>query len=200
MRGRGVNSYCGFQSWGPISAVFLDVVPVGSITPTPTTTPIPPSATATNTPIVPTTTPLPSATATALALTPTPPPCTLSFADVPSGYTFYPYVQWMVCRGYISGYPCGGPGEQCNPTQDPYFRPANSVTRGQLLKMTVNAAGWPIVTPTTPTFEDVPAGAPSPPISRRRPATGSSAAIPVADRASRVSPPPTGPTSAPTTM
>jgi hypothetical protein len=157
VRGRGVNSYSGFQSWGPISAVFLDVVPVGAITPSPTATALQPSATPTATPLAPTTTPTtpPSATATAPAVTPTP-PCNLSFTDVPPGYTFYPYVQWMVCRGYISGYPCGGPGEPCSPNQDPYFRPGNSVTRGQVLKMAVNASGWAIFTPFTPTFEDVP--------------------------------------------
>ena len=27
VRGRGVNSYSGFQSWGPVTGVFLDVTP-----------------------------------------------------------------------------------------------------------------------------------------------------------------------------
>jgi hypothetical protein len=81
------------------------------------------------------------------------------FEDTPPSNTFYPYVQWMACRGYISGYPCGGPNEPCQPPGNrPYFRPGNSVTRGQLLKMVVNAAAWPMVTPTTGTFEDVPPG------------------------------------------
>jgi hypothetical protein len=75
---------------------------------------------------------------------------------VPPSQPFYLFIQWMVCRNYVSGYSCGGPGEPCNPTNDPYFRPANALTRGQLLKMVVNAAGWPLVNPPTATFEDVP--------------------------------------------
>jgi hypothetical protein len=161
VRGRGVNSYSGYESWGPITAVFLDVVPAGSLTPTPTVTTVPPSATPS---VTLTPTPPASATATATATvppvsTPTPVSCAATFADVATGYTFYPYIHWMACRGYVAGYPCGGPGEACNSTHDPYFRPNNNVTRGQVLKMTVNAAGWPIVTPVTPTFEDVPASA-----------------------------------------
>jgi hypothetical protein len=65
----------------------------------------------------------------------------------------------MACRSYVSGYPCGGPNEPCQPPDDPpYFRPNNSVTRSQLLKMVVNAAGWPILDPATGTFADVPPG------------------------------------------
>jgi hypothetical protein len=65
----------------------------------------------------------------------------------------------MACRSYVSGYPCGGPNEPCQPPDDPpYFRPNNSVTRSQLLKMVVTAAGWPILDPATGTFEDVPPG------------------------------------------
>ena len=115
---------------------------------------------ATSTPAAPTATPTataplpePSATETVTQFTPTPQACTISFADVDPGQPFYPYVQWMACRGYISGYGCGGPGEPCPGT---YFRPANAVTRGQLLKMVTNAAGWAISTPATPTFQDVP--------------------------------------------
>jgi|GEM_PF-828716 len=81
VRGRGVNDYQGYQSWGPIGALFLDVQP-GGATPTPvpvTNTPVPPTATstivpATNTAIVPptgtptrTNTPLPAGTSTPTA-------------------------------------------------------------------------------------------------------------------------------------
>src|SRR4051812_49173258 len=55
VRGRGVSDFQGFQTWGPISAAFLDVT--GGPTPTPSVTPTP-SATAT-----------PTATATATATT-----------------------------------------------------------------------------------------------------------------------------------
>ena len=80
----------------------------------------------------------------------------MRFTDVLPASPFYAYVQWMACRGYISGYSCGGVGEPCNGSNDPYFRPGNLVTRGQLLKMVVNAAGWPPVAPSSATFADVP--------------------------------------------
>ncbi|MEP6775825.1 MAG: M14 family zinc carboxypeptidase, partial [Chloroflexota bacterium] len=54
VRGRGVNSYEGYQSWGPVSASWLDVQPYAS--PTPTATGTPPTATPTST-IPPTGTP-----------------------------------------------------------------------------------------------------------------------------------------------
>src|SRR6266513_431968 len=50
VQGRGVSEFQGFQTWGPISAAFLDVTggptPTPSVTPTPTSTPTP-TATAT---------------------------------------------------------------------------------------------------------------------------------------------------------
>jgi hypothetical protein len=61
VRGRGVSDFQGFQTWGPISAAFLDVT--GGATPSPS---VPPS---TPTPI-PSITPTPTATATA-TVTPT---------------------------------------------------------------------------------------------------------------------------------
>ena len=116
-------------------------LPTASATPTGTGTPATGTATGTATP------------------TGTPATCTLGFEDVVPGSTFYDYIQWMACRGYVSGYPCGGVNEPCVPPNNaPYFRPNNNVTRGQLLKMVVNAAGWAILTPALGTFEDVPPG------------------------------------------
>jgi S-layer homology domain len=66
----------------------------------------------------------------------------LSFEDVPTGSTFYTYIECLACRGIINGYPCGGPLEPCNANNDPYFRPSNNVTRGQFAKMASNAAGF----------------------------------------------------------
>jgi hypothetical protein len=83
-------------------------------------------------------------------------PCMLTFTDVPPGHPFQAYIRWMACHGYISGYTCGGPGEPCDPTRTPYFRPGNNVTRGQLMKMVVNAARWSPATPPSHTFADVP--------------------------------------------
>lgn len=74
--------------------------------------------------------------------TATPTACTIQFEDVPSGSTFYAYVQCLACGHILGGYPCGGVGEPCNGNNDPYFRPANDVSRGQLAKIVSNAAGF----------------------------------------------------------
>jgi hypothetical protein len=93
----------------------------------------------------------PSSTPTPVAA-PIEEPCTFNFEDVPEGSVFHEYVQWMACQSYVSGYACGAEGEPCPGN---YFRPGASVTRGQVLKMVVNAAGGPLVSPQTPTFADV---------------------------------------------
>ena len=51
----------------------------------------------------------------------------------------------------------GGPGP-CDDHNRGYFLPNNPVTRGQLSKIDVIAAGWAQLNPATPTFTDVPAG------------------------------------------
>jgi hypothetical protein len=80
------------------------------------------------------------------------------FEDVPVGSTFHVYIGRLASRGYINGYPCGGPGELCNPPANlPYFRPNNNATRGQISKIDANAAGY-ADPPTGQTFEDVPPG------------------------------------------
>ncbi len=84
-------------------------------------------------------------------------PATPTFVDVPPGQPFYGDVETIAAHGVVSGYDCGGPGEPC---PGRYFRPGANVTRGQLAKIVVGAAGWPPLTPPTPTFADVPAGAP----------------------------------------
>src|SRR5207249_9441115 len=62
VQGRGVSDFQGFQTWGPVSAAFLDVTggptPTPSVAPTPTSTPTP-AATPTPTP-TPTATPRPT--------------------------------------------------------------------------------------------------------------------------------------------
>ncbi|MEO8285073.1 MAG: S-layer homology domain-containing protein [Chloroflexota bacterium] len=93
-------------------------------------------------------------TATAAAATATPTACTIEFEDVLPGNTFYPFIKCLACRNIINGYPCGGTGEPCNPNNDPYFRPSNFVTRGQLTKIVSQSAGFsePV---SGQTFEDV---------------------------------------------
>jgi hypothetical protein len=46
-------------------------------------------------------------------------------------------------------------GEPCDTANRPYFRPNNNVTRGQLSKIVVVAAGWSLLNPATPSFADV---------------------------------------------
>ena len=72
---------------------------------------------------------------------------TPTFKDVPTGSTFFGYVERVAANGVINGYPCGGPGEPCPGT---YFRPSGSATRAQASKMISLARrdGRPIPTPT----------------------------------------------------
>jgi S-layer homology domain len=70
--------------------------------------------------------------------------CSIQFTDVPQGSTFYSYIQCLVCKGIVSGYPDGT------------FRPNNPVTRGQAAKMIANAAGYgDSIPPTQQIFNDV---------------------------------------------
>ena len=82
-------------------------------------------------------------------------PTTPSFQDVPAGHTFYPYIETAHHSNLVSGYDCGGPGEPCPGL---YFRPGNNLTRGQLCKIVVLAAGWPLLNPSRSSFRDVPVG------------------------------------------
>jgi hypothetical protein len=81
-----------------------------------------------------------------------------TFEDIAPGSTFYVFIERLAGRGIINGYPCGGPGEPCNPPENrPYFRPNNSSTRGQISKIVSNAAGFSDP-PGAQIFEDVPPG------------------------------------------
>ena len=85
-----------------------------------------------------------------------PGPATATFADVPPGAPFYAVVEAAAAGGLVSGYACGGPGEPCDSTNWPYFRPNAGVTRAQVAKVVVRAAGWALYTPANPHFADVP--------------------------------------------
>jgi hypothetical protein len=121
-----------------------------TVVPSTTSTTAPSTTTSTST-VVPsaTNTTAPSATSTAVVSSTSTPnatatACTIKFADVPStgeGSTFYSFIRCLACRGIVSGYPCGGPGEDCNDDNDPYYRPGANVTRGQLSKIIANSAG-----------------------------------------------------------
>ena len=78
-----------------------------------------------------------------------------SFTDVPPANPFYGYVETAAAATIVGGYTCGGPGEPCDAQHRPYFRPYAAVTRGQLSKIAVVAAGWTLLNPASGTFEDV---------------------------------------------
>jgi hypothetical protein len=78
-----------------------------------------------------------------------------TFEDVPPSHPFWLPIERLAAHGMINGYDCGAPGEPCNTNRQPYFRPQNNVTRGQLAKIVSNAAGFS-ETPVSQTFEDVP--------------------------------------------
>jgi hypothetical protein len=80
-----------------------------------------------------------------------------TFVDVPLDHPFYLWIEIGVSNSIVGGYNCGGSGEPCPGS---YFRPAANVTRGQVAKMVVNAMDWTVSTPSTPTFNDVPASSP----------------------------------------
>ncbi len=80
---------------------------------------------------------------------------TRMFQDVPLNSTFQVYIGRLASRGYINGYPCGGPGEPCiSPANLPYFRPNNNASRGQISKIDSNSAVYGD-TPVGQQFEDV---------------------------------------------
>jgi hypothetical protein len=85
------------------------------------------------------------------------PPNQQTFTDVPPGHTFYEYVERIAMHGIINGYPCGGPGEPCDPQNRNYFRPGNNVTRGQAAKIVAQAAGLN-GQPVDQAYTDVPPG------------------------------------------
>lgn len=71
-------------------------------------------------------------------------PTTPTFSDVAIDHPFYQYIETAAHNNLVSGY------------SDGTFRPFNNVTRGQLSKIVVEAAGWVIYAPPSPTFSDVP--------------------------------------------
>jgi hypothetical protein len=60
------------------------------------------------------------------------------YEDVLPGSTFYDFIWRLSDRGLVNGYPCGGTGEPCDPSNLPYFRPSSNATRGQASKIVAN--------------------------------------------------------------
>lgn len=76
------------------------------------------------------------------------------FTDVPSGSTYFQYIERLYNRSIISGY---DDPARC-PTGAPCFLPGDPVTRGQLTKIVSNGAGiQDEIPPARQSFTDVPA-------------------------------------------
>jgi competence protein ComEC len=69
------------------------------------------------------------------------------YSDVDESNPFYVEIMRLTNRGVMSGYPCGGAGEPCDPQNRPYFRWGNPVTRGQASKIVANTFYPNCVTP-----------------------------------------------------
>src|SRR5260370_13237593 len=94
---------------------------------------------------------------------PTYTPTSPTFNDVPTTDPFYSYIETAAHNSIVSGYNCGGVGEPCPGV---YFRPVALVTRGQLSKITVVAAGCALLYPLIPTFNYGATGIPFYPLFR----------------------------------
>lgn len=70
--------------------------------------------------------------------------CLDAYGDVPSGYWASAAILYLSCNGIVSG------------TQPYTFSPNASASRIQFAKMITLAQGWPIISPTTQSFTDVP--------------------------------------------
>ena len=73
------------------------------------------------------------------------------FADVPSGNSFYEFVNRLYQQDIVTGYACGGPGEPCDAENRPYYRPGNVVTRQQMSKFVDQARRLPRISIDTAT-------------------------------------------------
>ncbi|HMA33443.1 MAG TPA: S-layer homology domain-containing protein, partial [Chloroflexia bacterium] len=85
----------------------------------------------------------------------TPAPGAYTFTDVPPSNPFFAVIETAARNNIVSGYTCGGPNEPCDSANRPYFRPYTNVTRGQLSKIDVVAAGWALRNPPAGSFTDV---------------------------------------------
>jgi len=81
-----------------------------------------------------------------------------TFSDVPPADPRFAVAETAHHAGIISGYACGGLNEPCDAARRPALRLDNAVNRRQFAQLLVTAAGWPLRSPVTPTFTDLPAG------------------------------------------
>lgn len=86
--------------------------------------------------------------------------CEMPFSDVPPTFWAYSYISWMYAHDVVHGY---GDALTCLPPTSPgppCFLPNAPVSRGQLVKMAVLAAGLPVINPPRGHFRDLAPGAP----------------------------------------
>ncbi len=74
--------------------------------------------------------------------------CAPPFSDVHTSDFYFDSVRYLFCSGAIGGY------------SDNTFRPGSPTSRGQFSKIIVMAMGWPLLNPSSPTFNDVLPGSP----------------------------------------
>ncbi len=81
-------------------------------------------------------------------------PATPTFSDVPPGYFAYLFIESGYAARILDGY------DQANCQRAgavyPCFLPNRMITRAELTKLVVLAAHYPLTTPGTPSFTDVP--------------------------------------------
>jgi hypothetical protein len=62
-----------------------------------------------------------------------------TYADVPPNSPFWVFIERLTTLGILGGYACpASPGEPCDGTNRPYFRPGATITRGQAAKIVSN--------------------------------------------------------------
>lgn len=82
-------------------------------------------------------------------------PATPTFSDVPASYYAYAYIESGYTHGILSGFD----QQSCRAAAliYPCYLPNQAISRGQLSKLVVTAAGYPLYTPSDgPSFSDVP--------------------------------------------
>ncbi len=84
----------------------------------------------------------------------TTPPGGPSFSDVPATYFAYVYIETGYAAGILSGFDQSGC--TAHGATYPCYLPNLAITRAQLTRLVVSAAQYPLYTPTTSDFIDVP--------------------------------------------
>ncbi len=60
------------------------------------------------------------------------------FTDVPSSNPFFSFINSLFIDNIVSGHPCGGTGQPCDPLNRPYYLPGENVNRAEMAKFVDN--------------------------------------------------------------